>query len=89
MTEALLIITIVVQVLGLSILVWKGGKYVGEVNQMIKQLFVEQREVNVALVKHIAEDSTAFKEITQTIIALRIVVAELTTELAHLRKKAD
>jgi hypothetical protein len=89
MTEALLVITIIVQVLGLSILVWKGGKYVGEVNQMIKQLFVEQLEVNIALVKHISEDSAAFKEITETMTSLRIVVAELTTELMHLRNKAD
>ena len=70
-------ILILIQFVGVAVLLWKGGTYVGSVNQIIKQLSINQVEIKSDLEKHMIFDLDSFKSVVSDVSEIKISIARL------------
>lgn len=63
--------TILIQAIGLIIVVFGGGRFIGEIKQSIKQLFINDKDLADALKEHRAASHESFKEINNKLYDLR------------------
>lgn len=66
---------IAIQVIGLLVVIFGGGKYIGSTNQMLKQLFINDGEQKKAMEQHVKEDHDAFKEMNDNLKKVEIAMA--------------
>lgn len=70
-------IEIGVQILGLALLVFKGGKYIGTANGSFKTLFNGQEELKKIQSEHQADDNEKHEKIVNAISDVRVEVGKL------------
>ena len=63
--------TLLINVIGVSFLVFKGGRHLGEVTQILKALTMTQKELKENLKSHEQNDREDFKEVRDNIIKLK------------------
>jgi hypothetical protein len=69
-------LTLVIQGSGLVLLVFYGGKFIGEIKQIIKQVLIDIAILQSTIKDHAKEDSSSFEELNKDITEIKINMAK-------------
>jgi hypothetical protein len=77
-------IDLAIKLVGLVVIVFGGGRYVGQVSTLIKQLgdSVIASEKNLA--KHLEDDTVKFRDLNTVVGDIRVEVAKIPAEILKL-----
>jgi len=68
-------IALLVQIVGLGLIIFKGGSYIGQSNEMFKGLTEKITRQDAVLTAHIEDDTNQFEKVHDTLTEIKIAVA--------------
>ncbi len=72
------LIEIAFQILGFGVLIFKGGKYLGQTNEMFLGLFRNLKRIEDDFTEHKHEDDRKHEQVTHQLTNIRVEVAGIT-----------
>ena len=73
--DIILIIGLIIQVSGFCVIIFKGGKYIGQSNEMFLGVFHNMKRMDTSFEEHVKEDDRKHESAAKEIADLRVAVA--------------